>query len=401
MKKSFFIFIAIILLPVFAMEAKSQEIKGGLSIEFSESDMLPKSINVLQNIRVGWNLGNTFEAIPEETSWGNPRTSQKLIDFVKSLGFNAIRIPIAVNAHTDKNNNISKAWLKRVAQVVDYCIKDSMYVILSCSYTEGWIKFDGGKDYDLKQIVAIRNIWEQIAMQMAAYDEHLIFAFASRLSVSDISYLDKFILLQQNFIDAVRQTGGKNMYRTLLIQGPNLDMAETVKYMHLPSDYNEGYLGVEVAYYTPWNFCGLKTDESWGNYSWFWGEKNRQKKVDGVDRNSPGWSEENYMSDYFSRIGRKFVQKGIPVVIGECGVIHRSLPNAKLQKAHENSRYLYMFEYTKTARNNGIVPFIWDDGQKIDNNMCMIRRQDFTIFDSNVLQAIMDGVQKSEYPKNK
>ena len=105
------------------MEAKSQEIKGGLSIEFSESDMLPKSINVLQNIRVGWNLGNTFEAIPEETSWGNPRTSQKLIDFVKSLGFNAIRIPIAVNAHTDKNNNISKAWLKRVAQVVDYCIK--------------------------------------------------------------------------------------------------------------------------------------------------------------------------------------------------------------------------------------------------------------------------------------
>ena len=100
------------------MEAKSQEIKGGLSIEFSESDMLPKSINVLQNIRVGWNLGNTFEAIPEETSWGNPRTSQKLIDFVKSLGFNAIRIPIAVNAHTDKNNNISKAWLKRVAQVV-------------------------------------------------------------------------------------------------------------------------------------------------------------------------------------------------------------------------------------------------------------------------------------------
>ncbi|MBQ4462648.1 MAG: cellulase family glycosylhydrolase, partial [Bacteroidaceae bacterium] len=209
---------------------------------------------MLQNIRVGWNLGNTFEAVPEETSWGNPRTSQKLIDFVKSLGFNAIRIPIAVNAHTDKNNNISKAWLKRVAQVVDYCIKDSMYVILSCSYTEGRIKFDGGKDYDLKQIVAIRNIWEQIAMQMAAYDEHLIFAFASRLSVSDISYLDKFILLQQNFIDAVRQTGGKNMYRTLLIQGPNLDMAETVKYMHLPSDYNEGYLGVEVAYYTPWNF---------------------------------------------------------------------------------------------------------------------------------------------------
>lgn len=401
MKKSFFIFIAIILLSVFAMEAKSQEIKGGLSIEFSESDMLPKSINVLQNIRVGWNLGNTFEAIPEETSWGNPRTSQKLIDFVKSLGFNAIRIPIAVNAHTDKNNNISKAWLKRVAQVVDYCIKDSMYVILSCSYTEGWIKFDGGKDYDLKQIVAIRNIWEQIAMLMAAYDEHLIFAFASRLSVSDISYLDKFILLQQNFIDAVRQTGGKNMYRTLLIQAPNLDMAETVKYMHLPSDYNEGYLGVEVAYYTPWNFCGLKTDESWGNYSWFWGEKNRQKKVDGVDRNSPGWSEENYMGDYFSRIGRKFVQKGIPVVIGECGVIHRSLPNAKLQKAHENSRYLYMFEYTKTARNNGIVPFIWDDGQKIDNNMCMIRRQDFTIFDSNVLQAVMDGVQQSEYPKNK
>ena len=118
MKKIFFIFIAIILLPVFAMEAKSQEIKGGLSIEFSESDMLPKSINVLQNIRVGWNLGNTFEAIPEETSWGNPRTSQKLIDFVKSLGFNAIRIPIAVNAHTDKNNNYTLGVVMKNVAIV-------------------------------------------------------------------------------------------------------------------------------------------------------------------------------------------------------------------------------------------------------------------------------------------
>ena len=62
---------------------------------------------------------------------------------------------------------------------------------------------------------------------------------------------------------------------------------------------------------------------------------------------------------------------------------------------------IFLFEYAKLARNNGLVPFIWDDGQLREDNMCMIRRQDFTIFDSNVLQAVMDGVQQSEYPKNK
>ena len=48
-------------------------------------------------INIGWNVGNSLEAIGSETSWGNPRVSAELIDLVKKSGFNAIRIPCAWN----------------------------------------------------------------------------------------------------------------------------------------------------------------------------------------------------------------------------------------------------------------------------------------------------------------
>jgi hypothetical protein len=34
----------------------------------------------------GWNLGNSFDAIPNETSWGNPTPSQSLIKAVGEYG---------------------------------------------------------------------------------------------------------------------------------------------------------------------------------------------------------------------------------------------------------------------------------------------------------------------------
>ena len=54
---------------------------------------------LMQEMKIGWNLGNTFDAPDGETSWGNPLTTPELLQAVKALGFNTIRIPISWGKH--------------------------------------------------------------------------------------------------------------------------------------------------------------------------------------------------------------------------------------------------------------------------------------------------------------
>ncbi len=105
------------------------------------SDATGMSSNAVQlaaNIKIGWNLGNTLEAIGSETAWGNPLTTQALIDKIKASGFNAVRIPCSWDQYSNATTaQIQDAWLNRVKQVVQYCVNDGLYVILN-------VHWDGG-----------------------------------------------------------------------------------------------------------------------------------------------------------------------------------------------------------------------------------------------------------------
>ena len=93
-------------------------------------------------IGAGWNLGNTLDAngtwitadagnyMAYETAWGNPVTTQAMIDSVRDKGFNAIRIPVTWSQHIDGNGHVNEAWMDRVKTIVDYCYNDGLYVIL-------------------------------------------------------------------------------------------------------------------------------------------------------------------------------------------------------------------------------------------------------------------------------
>ena len=100
---------------------------------------LPTAQQVASNMKVGWSLGNTLEAICSETAWGNPKTTQKLIDSVKAAGYDAVRLPCAWDCHTT-NGVINAAWIARVKEVVDYCINDSLYVIINIHWDNGWLE---------------------------------------------------------------------------------------------------------------------------------------------------------------------------------------------------------------------------------------------------------------------
>ncbi len=102
-------------------------LSGPLGVAQAQTTTLPTASQVASQITVGWNIGNTLEAICGETAWGNPMVTHQLLKSVKAAGFNAVRIPAAWDCHANQSTlPIDPTWLARVKQVVDYAINNNM-----------------------------------------------------------------------------------------------------------------------------------------------------------------------------------------------------------------------------------------------------------------------------------
>ncbi|HCY40119.1 MAG TPA: dihydroxy-acid dehydratase [Prolixibacteraceae bacterium] len=357
-----------------------------LLFSLSSKAQLPTAQHIAGKMKVGWNLGNTLEAIGGETAWGAAYTSQKLIDAAKAAGFNTVRLPVAWFTHSDTVTSvINQAWIARVKQVVDYCIKDSMYVIINAHWDKGWLENRVNEANKATVNKRQQAYWTQIANYFKDYDEHLLFAGANEPNVENATGMSVLLSYHQTFVDAVRATGGNNSSRTLIIQGPSTDIDKTNKLMNtLPKDQIENRMIVEVHYYTPWNFCGMNKDESWGKMFYYWGKGNHS--TTDVTRNAT-WGEEAEMDKLLGLMKTRFVDKGIPVIIGEFGAFRRKLSPPSDQQLHNASIEYYYRYFTKSAMSKGMITFCWDTPGGLFN------RSTATIIDNGVLNAIMQGAK--------
>jgi len=177
------------------------------------------AVELAAQISLGWNIGNSLEASGSETGWGNPVITKELIDLVKQSGFNAIRIPCSWDQHLSDPNiaKINTDWLDRVKEVVQYCIDNDMYTILNIDWHGGWLEKNVIEASEEEVNAKQKAFWEQIATDLRDFDEHLLFASANEPNVEDATGMAVLTSYHQTFIDAVRATGGKNAYRTLVI----------------------------------------------------------------------------------------------------------------------------------------------------------------------------------------
>lgn len=352
---------------------------------------LPTAQQVASNMKVGWNLGNTLEAICGETVWGNPATTQKLIDSVKAVGYDAVRLPCAWDCHTT-NGVINAAWIARVKEVVDYCVNDSIYVIINIHWDNGWLENNVTTSAQDAVNAKQHNYWTQIANYFKDYDEHLLFASANEPNVDNATQMSVLLSYHQTFIDAVRATGGNNSSRTLIIQGPSTDIDKTNNLMNtMPTDSIANRLIVEVHYYTPWQFCGLTEDASWGSMFYYWG-KDYHSTTDNT-RNAT-WGEENDLDRLLGLMKTKFVDNGIPVILGEYGAMKRTLIGNSDQELHLASRLHFYNYFVESAVNKGMIPFNWDTGPYGNNTMGIFDRNTGAVVDKELLDAIMQGVEE-------
>ena len=343
---------------------------------------------IANQIKIGFNIGNTLEAMggKSETYWGNPKISKEFVSYVKQAGFNAIRLPVSWNQYANQNTaEIDINWLNRVKEVVQYCVDNNLYVVVNIHWDGGWLE-DNVTPVKQTEINAKQKaFWEQIATHLRDFDEHVLFASANEPAVENAQEMAVLHSYHQTFVDTVRATGGKNANRVLVVQGPVTDIDKTHElWVAMPEDTVANKLMMEVHYYSPWNFTGMTKDEGWGNQFYYWG-KDFHSTTDTA--HNPTWGEEDYVNQQFQRMKAQFIDKGIPVIIGEYGTGKRdNLTGADLQ-LHLDSRAYYFKYITQQAIAYGIQPFVWDTGGLLD-------RTNNQVLDQQVFDALMQGVGK-------
>jgi aryl-phospho-beta-D-glucosidase BglC (GH1 family) len=339
---------------------------------------------------MGINIGNTMES-PIEGEWVNSIITEDYIKFLKVQGFTAIRLPTGwVWSHLSDESKmkIDPAWLTRVKEVVKLCVDNGMYVMLNAHGDAGWLDDNINKAKEEVINAKLKAIWEQIATEMRDFDEHLLFAGTNEPKAHDAQEMAILNGYHETFINAVRSTGGKNSYRVLVVQGPYTDPHRTADLMTtFPADNIPNKLILEVHDYTPATFTLLtEGDVSWGTMVYYWGTGNHSTIE--PERNATG-EEETLIDTEFQKMKEKFVDKGIPVILGEYAAWRRNAINnanylpMDLDKHNQSVEYWTKY-VTKQAKANGIIPYYWEIGFMLD-------RANNEVKDQALLNAIIAG----------
>ena len=274
--------------------------------------------SAVRNMGLGFNLGNTFDACGEwigdhkdpsayETAWGQPLVTASQMAFLKSGGFNSVRIPVSWNQHIDAEGNVDVAWMDRIEEVVNFALDNGLYVILNVHHDTGsgtepqkWLKADA--DNYARYSSRYKTLWRQIATRFSKYSHRLLFeGYNEMLDAgnhwtfpSDKASYAVVNSYAQDFVNTVRATGGNNLTRNLIVNTYSAaQQQEVIDNLVIPTDNTPGHIAVEVHSYDPYDWVNT------------YGEWNAACS--------------NETKAMFTRLNTRFVSKGIPCIIGEYG----------------------------------------------------------------------------------
>ena len=370
--------------------------------EAVDNGVMREGLTALEATRLmgnGINLGNTLEAcdsnvgiktntsLSYETHWGQPKTTQAMIDGMKAAGFDTIRIPVAWMTNAthlyEGDYTIDADYMNRVEEVVRYARKAGMYVIVNDHWDGGWYGMFGSESAETRALAmeAYKGMWQQIAERFRDYSDYLIFESAneelgtrfdenSPLYCSDsvVTYLnddERYALtneINQTFVDVVRATGGNNATRFLLIAGYGTNIDQTCDdRFQMPKDTAVSKLMVSVHYYDPWSYCGASSAASatkWGKVSDY-----------------------EYMDQQLAKM-TKFTEAGYGVVIGEYGALPCS-------DGLKDNTLAYHTAFLDTCTKYNLTNCLWDCSG-------LYKRVSQTFADDDILAMYQEKRQANE-----
>lgn len=341
------------------------------SSDTANSSSFRSSSEIVSAVKVGWNLGNTFDCYnyldyttDGETAWGNPKTTKTMIQSVKDSGFNAIRIPVTWGENIN-GNTIDEAWMNRVQEVVDYAYDMDMYVILNVHHDDYTWLHPTNSEYEFVKAKLCGVIWTQICERFKDYGDRLIFEGMNEPrtvgstnewtggTAEERSVINK---LEQDFVDCVRASGGNNANRTLVVTSYAASIEDSaVNDVIVPNDSN---VIVSIHYYSPWKFANGEAAS--------WGTDTEKAELDAG----------------FKKLKQKFIDNGIPVIIGEFGAVAAN---------NDGERANYYQYYISSAKSYGIKCFVWDNNVISGESAYGLFDRNALTWNTSILQAIMNG----------
>lgn len=324
------------------------------------------TMELVRDMGLGINLGNTFESNGDwitgntvnayETAWGSPTITKSMIDGYADAGFKTVRIPVAWSNLMTGNESggsyaISAALLNRVEEVVDWVLTDNMYAIINIHHDGGWWeKFSTDSANCMKKYI---GIWTQISDKFKDKSDYLMFESLNEEGKwQDVWNMwsnsgDKarayglLNAINQKFVDIVRASGGDNGERHLLIAGydTNIDRTRDPAF-RMPAD-PKSRCAVSVHYYDPFGFTHIDKDGDWTPYLATWGTQ--------ADINS--------LNTEINKMKTDFVDKGIPVIIGEYGFASRLNEERGRDQAQVRN---YTLKVAEAIYTRNMCPVLWD-----------------------------------------
>jgi endoglucanase len=327
------------------------------------------STQLVREIGVGWNLGNTLDAYNSgnpseqfhwvdydvmssvETAWigWEAVTTPQIIRMVKDAGFNAVRIPVTwyKMAGGDPDYTIREDWMNHVQNVVNMAVAEDLYVIINTHHDEYIMRFDNPDEGER----AVTALWRQIANRFKDYNEKLIFEGLNEPRHRTNSWntqgqwdwngnSDRYATLNrwnQAFVNAVRATGGNNQYRHLMLatyaaQGTHAPLNGFVMPVDPVSGNGKDKFILSIHIYSPHGWA----HNGHGSYS-----------GDGAVRGD------------LERVANRASELGVPVILGEFGTLARNNHDQRVQHAYDYVRIAT--EMRNRSPNPVVMACVWWD----------------------------------------
>ena len=378
---------------------------SSVPVSYAEGNMRDiTTMQLVSDMGIGVNLGNTLEACGDwidgksvtsyETAWGSPVITKEMIQGYKDAGFGVLRIPVAWSnmMAQDGNYEINKEFMSRVTQVVDWTIDAGLYAVINIHWDNGWVnKFPENKEESMKRYT---KMWSQICDNFKDYSDYLMFESqneelgweklwnrwaGTQGKTESYAIVNE---INQEFVDVVRNSGGNNDKRHLLISGYNTGIDVTCDPLFVMPDDPAGRCAISVHYYSPSTFAILEEDADWGKAQSTWGT---DKEISDLNNDM------NMMKS-------AFVDKGIPVIIGEYGCPTKNKEPESVMK--------FITSVCKAAYSRNMCPVLWDTpGGRYDRIECRMTDTELNkalcdIAGSTIKNPEDDGTRTVTYQMN-